>query len=103
MRIAILISCLVFLAGAAFGQVAASSLSAQPTFVEFQTHDQHASQHDMGRIQNVMEESVDYVGHGERPLWEVAPPVHEVSLGEAARALRAEHATAKKSKVVWTN
>jgi len=104
MRIAILIFCLVFfVAGAAFGQVAASSISAQPTIVEFQTHDQHASQHDMGRTQNVMEESIDYVGHGERPLWEVAPPVHEVSLGEAARALKAEHAAAKKSKIVWTN
>jgi hypothetical protein len=40
---------------------------------------------------------------GERPLWEVAPVSQAVPLGDVARMLRKEHATAKKADVVWEN
>ncbi len=103
MKTVLLAGCLLF-ATAAFGQaVGGSSISAEPTVIEFRSHDRQATQHDMGRPENVMEESPTIVEHGTRPLWEVAPPHHEIPLGDIARALREEHAVAKKSKVVWTN
>jgi hypothetical protein len=87
-------------AGAAFGQTSVSS-EAQP--IEFASHERHASQQSMARSQDVMETSTSFVGHGQRPLWEVQPAPRVVPLGDIARYLRKEHAAAKKSKVIWEN
>jgi hypothetical protein len=92
-------------ATAAFGQAAGGggALSNEPQMVEFHSHEQHASQHDMARVQSVMEQSGYFHARGERPLWEVAPVSHEMPLGDVARIQRAVHATAKKAQVVWTD
>lgn len=102
MKTALLVFCLAF-GTAAFGQVAASSISAEPTVTEFHSHERQAVQHDMARPGNVMEESNSFVEHGVRPLWELAPPSHEIPLGDIARALKQNHVVAKKSSIIWTN
>jgi len=67
------------------------------------SHAQHASPQPMGREQSLLEGSgTTYAEHGERPLWEVAPPdPPAVPLGDIARALRKEHETAKKAQFVY--
>jgi len=58
----------------------------------------------MAASQVVLQDSSYYHEKGERPLWDVpqAPRV-EISLGEVARRLRKEQASAKKSTTVWVN
>jgi hypothetical protein len=89
-------------ATAALGQAVsgAPSLSSGLTFA---SHDQRASQHDMGQSQNVMEQSEYFHGHGERPLAELAPVLHETPLGDSARIQKEVHAKDKKSTIVWTD
>jgi len=87
-------------ATAAFGQISLSS-EAHPT--EFSSHQEHASQPGMARSQNVMEQSTSFHGQGQRPLWEVQPAARTIPLGDIARAVRKEHAAAKKSTIVWEN
>ena len=92
-------------ATAAFGQSGGvgSALTATPSVLEFSSHEQLASQHPMGHEQNLLEASGYSWAQGERPLWEVAPVSHPTPLGDSARSLRKEHATAKKAEVVWNN
>jgi len=66
-------------------------------------HQAHASQTALSVEHNLMERSTITSGKGERPLWEVMPEATEVSLGDAARALRKDHAAAKKAVRVWSN
>lgn len=87
-------------ATAAFGQTYVSS-DAHPT--EFASHAEHAAQQGMARSQNVMEQSSVFHGQGQRPLWEVQPAARTIPLGDIARAVRKEHAAAKKSTIVWEN
>jgi hypothetical protein len=88
-------------ATAAFGQNA-PVLSSQAYPFQMTDHAQHASQHDMGQAQNLLEHSDYSYAQGERPLWEfgpVGPP--PVPLGDLARAARKEHALDKKARIVW--
>jgi hypothetical protein len=87
-------------ATAAFGQ---SYLSNESHPTEFSTHPQHAAQQGMATSQNVMEQSSPVHGQGQRPLWEVQPAARTIPLGDIARAVRKEHAGAKKSTIVWEN
>ena len=79
------------------------SLSNQPTVYTFESHPQHAARTPLAEAQSLNGVEAPVSGKGERPLWEVAVPKQEVSLGEAARALREEHASAKKSVRSWQN
>jgi hypothetical protein len=89
----------------AFGQSTAGGgvLNAEPQLIEVPSHPAHAMQQDMGLEQNLLGNSSPVWAHGERPLWEVAPKIHVVPLGDIARDLRKEHATAKKALIVWDN
>lgn len=95
--------CVMFLicATAAFSQ-SAPVLSNQVSPAQFADHVQHASQHEMGQSQNLLEHSDYSYAQGERPLWEfgpVGPP--PVPLGDLARAARKEHALDKKAQIIW--
>ena len=105
MKTTLLVVGLLCFAGAAFGQatVGTSGLSAEPVVYQFQSHEGHASQMDMGRHQDIMEQYSNVHAHGVRPLWEVAKPAYVVPLGDSARMLRKEHLDAKKAEIVWNN
>jgi hypothetical protein len=89
---------------AALGQaVGGGAISSQPTITEFNSHTARATQQPLGTEQDLWGSSPYGYGQGERPLWEVAPPLTSPSLGDVARTFRKEHETLKKAEVVWTN
>jgi hypothetical protein len=90
---------------AALAQVGAggSVLSSEPSFVEFNSHPARANQMGMAEQQIVLERSNSMIAQGERPLWELAPKVTVVPLGDIARAVRKERLVAKKSTTIWEN
>jgi len=91
-------------ASAAFGQVSGTAtLSAQPVVIQMVSHPEHASYTPLGQEQYLSEKSTYSFGHGERPLWEVAPIKTEVPLGDVARALREEHLKARKADFIHEN
>jgi hypothetical protein len=100
MRITFLLFC-GLCATAAYGQ-AAAVLSAEPVPICVPNHPQHATAKPMLVEQSLVSSHYTYA-QGERPLWEVAPKKVEVPLGDVARALRREHAVAKKSATVVEN
>jgi hypothetical protein len=104
MRTALFVFCL-FCATGVWGQSAAggSSLSYEPRVSWAPSHTQHAAQQPKAPGQNLLETSGFAYARGERPLWEVAPITVAVPLGDAARALRQEHAAAQKATKVWSN
>jgi hypothetical protein len=93
----------LLLATTAFAQSGGGLLNSEPQRLEMTGHPAHASQVGMGTEQRVRETSYVTIEHGERPLWEVAPKVDLVPLGDTARRLRQEHATVKKAQRVWEN
>ncbi len=102
MKTAFLVMC-VLCASAAFGQGATSSISAQPQVYMFESHPEHASRQPMAREQSLNGGETYIYAEGERPLAEFSTPSHEVPLGDSARLLREEHATAKKAARCWQN
>jgi len=92
-------------ATAAFGQsvLAGTALSNEPTVLQISGHPEHASRQPMGAEQNLLIPSPFVAGHGQRPLWEVAPVRYEIPLGDSARMLKKEHATVQKAQIVWEN
>jgi len=78
-------------------------LSSQVQVLELPSHPQHASQQPPPTEQSLFEQSINTYARGERPLWEVTPPVKVVPLGDIARMLKKEHAIAKKAEFVWEN
>jgi hypothetical protein len=102
MKTALFVIC-VLCTSTAFGQLALSSISAQPTVYTFDSHPEHASRQPMAQEQNLNGGVTLTYGQGERPLWEVAAPVRETPLGDSARMLRQEHATARKAARCWQN
>jgi len=90
---------------AALGQSVAGSLNGpvMNSAVQMTGHSQHASVQPMAREQSLLEGSSGvYTAHGERPLWEVAPPEPPaLPLGDIARMLKKEHETAKKAQFVY--
>ncbi len=77
MKFTLVILCFLS-ATAAFGQSTSggSALNAQTQVLEFQSHQEFASQHAMATEQNLLESSGYSWAKGERPLWEVAPVSH---------------------------
>ena len=104
MKATLLVLCF-FAATAAFAQssVGAALLNNEPVMVAFTSHDGHASQHEMGSAQNLLEPSSYVHARGERPLWEVASPSQGAPLGDSARMLKKAHESAKKADIVWAN
>lgn len=91
-------------ATAAFAQnIGASAFNNHPQMIVLADSPQHASQAGMAQEQDLRERGGSESAHGERPLWEVMPESHAVPLGDAARELRLEHATAKKAVIIWVN
>jgi|GEM_PF-449460 hypothetical protein len=105
MKTTLLVLSFLCFAGAAFGQasVGGVGMSAEPVVYDFRSHAGHASQTELGRHQNIMEQSTSVQAHGVRPLWEVATPAYVVPLGDSARMLKKEHMYAKKAEIVWNN
>jgi len=89
-------------ATAALGQqssaVAALNNEAQP--LQMISHPARASQHAMAAEQSLLDSSSYVYAQGERPLWELAAVKVAIPLGDVARLLRQEHATAKKADFV---
>jgi hypothetical protein len=87
---------LLLCASAAFGQ-AASVISSEPSPIQIPSHTQRATQHFMQREASLMITTDPNSARGERPLWEVGAKPVEIPLGDIARMLRTEHATAPKA------
>jgi hypothetical protein len=104
MKTTLFVLCL-FGATTAFGQAVGvgSALSSQPVITEFVSHPEHAGSHAMGQEQNLREQAGYVYAQGERPLWDVVRASRALPLGDAARVLRKEHASAKKAQIVWEN
>ena len=86
----------------ALGQNMIVSSTMVPTF-QVTGHASQAGPTAMAEEKDLLEGSHVYIAHGERPLWEVAPTIHETPLGDSARALKKEHESAKRAEVVWEN
>jgi hypothetical protein len=99
----ILFTLCLFCATGAFGQIAASVLSAEPQRIEVPSHEQHAIQQPMGEERTLLIGSTNISGKGARPLWELAPVHYETPLGDTARMLKKQHNQSKKAEIVWEN
>jgi hypothetical protein len=103
MKITIFALCFLC-ATAAFGQVGQTALSNVPTPVVLPDHPQHASQHAMGDLANLLGESAYSYAQGEQPLWEFGSDRRfEAPLGDIARAYRKTHVLDKKADKVSEN
>ena len=89
----------LLLASAAFGQAAAGTVvrDNQPVRINVPSHPLTATQQAMGTEVTLLGNSRYLAIEGTRPLWEVEHPAETMPLGDAARLLRKEHATAKKA------
>jgi len=95
----------LFCSSAASAQtvVGTSVISGTPTPITMASHPQHASPQPLAPEQSILQTGSYTSAHGERPLWEVVPPKPALPLADIARALRKEHATAKKATRVFEN
>lgn len=91
--------------GSAAGQTFAnlSPANGQPAMFAMPDHPEHASQAGMAVEQDLLEHSTITYARGERPLWEVMQEAPSTPLGDLARALKHEHANAKKALLIWKN
>jgi hypothetical protein len=97
------ILCTTAALGQAIGAVATSPSMANT--YQMITHEQHASPQQLATERSLFEGSQSiYIGHGELPLWEVAPkdPPY-VPLGDTARLLKKQHESVKKAQFVFEN
>jgi len=97
MKTAVFVFCF-FCTTVALGQSAGGAMMVST--VQMPDHPEHASQRAMGQEHSILEHSDFYYAQGERPLWEFQTLVHHAPLGDIARVLRQEHATAKKADIV---
>jgi len=104
MKTTLVVLCLLC-ATVAFGQSVGGGavLNNEPQVFQFSSHPQRAAQQSIAEEQSLLENHVSVSAHGVRPLWEVAPVSNPVPLGDVARLLKKEHATAKKAEIVWEN
>jgi hypothetical protein len=105
MKTLLLALCLL-LTTVAFGQ-AAHSANNQPQVREIPSHPLHAGYQPMAREVSLLAGFGGVSAQGEKPLWEAArvPDAARVQdampLGDVARLLRKQHATAKKATIVF--
>jgi len=90
-----LVFCL-FAVTVAVGQTA-SLISGEAHPLQIPDHPEHASQQSLGQERSLLTSHAFVIATGERPLWEVAGHTAETPLGDIARQLKREHATAKKA------
>ncbi|HEY1462993.1 MAG TPA: hypothetical protein VGF44_06215 [Terriglobales bacterium] len=105
MKTAFFAICFLF-ATSAFAQnsLGAGHLSNQPTVYEFDSHPEKAAYRAMGTEESLLNTNSPFTAaQGERPLWEVAPKIEVVPLGDIARAYKKDHAAVPKSTMVWEN
>ena len=69
--------------------------------LQFANHTVHAAPQPMGQVNDLLDGSSVVVAQGERPIGEVVPEAYEMPLGDAARILKKEHASAKKAQFIW--
>jgi hypothetical protein len=100
-----LVVCGVLCGTAAFAQsLGPSPANSQAQMLTIGGNPQHAAQTEMAQPHNLLERSGTTWAHGELPLWEVMPEkTPDPPLGDVARTLRNEHATAKKATKIWRN
>ena len=105
MKKILLALCCLLCTGAAFAQSGAgvSYLSNEPQVLVMPSHPSQASEKGMSGGKSLWTGSGSVSARGERPLWEVAPNHTPVPLGDSARAIKKEHADAKKANVTWVN
>jgi hypothetical protein len=90
----------------AFGQ-SAGSISNQPQVREVPSHTLHAAPQPMAREASLLVASRNVSAQGEKPLWEAVGSTEParvpdaMPLGDVARLLRRQHATAQKATVVF--
>lgn len=66
--------------------------------LQFASHEQHAYEGTLLPQRDLYVRTASTIAHGERPLWEFGQqPLEEMPLGDVARLLRQQHATAKKA------
>jgi hypothetical protein len=106
MKTAVLVGCFLCTT-AALGQSIGGSIGSPVMSQPYQMtyHEQHASARSMAQEQSLLDGSSGvYIAHGERPLWEVAPPeLPAIPLGDTARLLKKQHETVKKAQFVFEN
>ncbi len=96
----------LLLTAAAFGQ-SAGSLNNQPQVREIPSHTLHAAPQPMGREVSLLVGSRNVSAQGEKPLWEAVGSTETLRvpdampLGDVARLLRRQHATAQKATIVF--
>lgn len=90
-------------AACAFGQCCSNASVSSP--FQFADHSYRASPQRLSQEQDLFTSSGGlYIEHGEMSLSDVPlPPVKVVPLGDIARALKKEHATAKKAQFIREN
>jgi len=104
MKTTLFVLCLFCAAGAvAQGGIQGSVLSNEVSIFHMPSHVERASRQSVTQGQSLLEASGSSYARGEKPLWEVAPQTVVVPLGDTARALRKQHAEAKKATIVWNN
>lgn len=91
----------LLLTTAAFGQVGYASVDNQPQVREIPSHPLHAAPQPMAPELSLLTRSAYVSVQGEKPLWEVARIADTMPLGDVARLLRKQHATAKKAIIVF--
>src|SRR5271170_8121812 len=101
--VVVILGCLGFLTGAAFGQAVGTSV--QPAYgpsYSVPEHPMHAEQHDLRPETSLLGGNGVTVAHGERPLSDFPDDsVPEKPLGTVAREYRHEHQTAAKAEIIW--
>jgi hypothetical protein len=99
----LLVMVCVACATGASAQLVGSARSSQPQIFVMPEYTQHASQTSLASGQDLREHSGVTSAHGERALWELMPEAQVTPLGDSARAIRKEHAAAKKAVILWRN
>jgi hypothetical protein len=94
---------LVISATGAFAQSYGTVLNGDPVIFRIPGHPEHASMQEMAAPHYIVHATNGTVGFGVQPLWEFPVVSESVSLGEAARELRKQHATAKKAEKVLSD
>jgi hypothetical protein len=89
-------------AAVAQNSINGNTLNSQVQSYNFSSHPEHAAYAPMSQERNILTSSSYSSAQGERPASDFPQP-ESVSLGAAARELREQHASAKKSRVVWIN
>jgi hypothetical protein len=102
MRLTVLVL-FVGCATATFAQSYGSVLSNEPVIFQMAGHAEHAAMRDLATPRYSLQGSSNMSARGVQPLWEFPVVSEAVSLGDAARALRKQHALGRKAQKVMSD